>query len=254
MANSSPNTNDNRGTAKKLKDSTAIPPGVGKPNGENNPEPFADNVTPFDPGTSARPAIGPAERETLDREEALANDALLDDDEGDAPGDRDEIVKPLVDKKLPKFSIFQASLVTFELWGTVEQSGMDELLWLTTKSFAPNFEDDVELRRYRFYETVTTDGIVRLIWCPVPGKDERRPNAWIITKLDAMTLAQGTWTTMRSRSKLGQWTYRAAKRQDYPGPKFSGRTPTQWVTELRKLKMIVDTPDHHFYKRATDNE
>jgi len=208
-----------------------------------------DNVAQF-PATPS-----PEELATLDAFEELAHDAILDDDEGDAPGDKDEISRPLVVKRLPKFAVFRASQTTFDLWGTSDQQGMDELLFVTTKTFASRFEEDVELRRVRFFETVTTDGVIRLVWCIVPEKTGRQPNSWQTSKLAALEHAQSQWTTMRTRMKLAQYTFRASSKQKEHGePKFSGRTPQQWVGELKKMGMLVDSTDHEFYRRATDSE
>src|SRR6516225_1900689 len=97
----------------------------------------------------------------LDEFEQLAADTILDDDDGDEPGAKEEITTPLVFKKLPKFCNFRANPETFDLWGTTDDQGMEELVIVTTKEFAPNFEEDVELRRIRFYETVTAhDGVI----------------------------------------------------------------------------------------------
>jgi hypothetical protein len=132
---------------------------------------------------------------------------------------------------------------------------MDELLFVATKSFAPNFEDDVDLRRVRFFETVTTDGVIRLVWCFEPEKGTRKPNTWLTSKLEALQQSQKQWTTMRSRKKLQQYTYRPSRKQEvYGEPKFSGRTPAQWIAELRKLGMLVENRDHPYYKKATDSE
>jgi hypothetical protein len=56
----------------------------------------------------------------------------------------------LVVKKLSKFAHFRANPETFDLWGTTDQPGMADLLYITTKSFAPFLEADVELTRVRF--------------------------------------------------------------------------------------------------------
>ncbi len=156
-------------------------------------------------------------------------------------------------KKLPRFAVFRAHQKTFDLWGTSDQQGMDDLLYVTTKSFAPHFEEDVELRRIRFFETVTTDGVVRLVWCPVPEQGRRQSGDWLTSKLAALEHAQSQWTTMRSRKKLMQYTYRRSTKE-YGEPKFSGRTPQQWVNELKKLGILVVSKDHEFYRKATDSE
>jgi hypothetical protein len=66
-------------------------------------------------------------------------------------------------------------------------------------------------------------------------------------------MSQKQWTTMRTRVKLQQFTYRPA-RKNYGEPKFSGLTPGQHIANLKKLGILIDSPDHPFYKKATDNE
>ena len=105
----------------------------------------------------------------------------------------------------------------------------------------------------RFYETETSDGVVRLIWCFVPEKDGRRPNLWLTSKTAALDMSLKLWTTMRSRKKLGQYTYRQANK-DYGEPKFSGLTKGQLVAQLKQQGMLVDSKDHPYYRKATDTE
>jgi hypothetical protein len=188
----------------------------------------------------------------LDEAERLAADAILDDDDGDEPGQREEETLPLVVKQVPKFANFRSKKL-FETWGTVDRQGMDDLVFITTRSFAPNFEDDVDLRRVRFYETVTPDQVVRIVYCFVPETGSRTPNTWITSKLAAMEMAETQWTTMRSRRKLAQYTFRPSSK-DYGEPKFSGLTPAQHLANLKKLGLLVDSKDHPFYKKATDSE
>ena len=203
--------------------------------------------------------VEPAERlddrAVLDEFEQLAADTILDDDDGDDPGAKEEITTPLVFKKLPKFCNFRANPETFDLWGTTDDQGMEELVIVTTKEFAPNFEEDVELRRIRFYETVTAhDGLIREVWCPVPEKG-KKANLWIQTRFDALEHAKAKWTTMRSRTKLGQYTYRPSRKQEeYGEPKFSGLTRGQRVANLKKLGLLADSKNHPFFKKATDTE
>lgn len=249
-------SNTDGGQLKKSLKDKARPAVAGTVNGQTGGAPETDNVTPSQPAANTtRPHISKGEHTSLDEFERLAADAILDDDEGDTPGDKDENVQPLVVKKLPKFSVFRAHPKTFDLWGTSDQQGMDETLFVTTKSFAPQFEEDVELRRIRFFETVTTDGVVRLVWCTVPEKAKREPNSWQTSKLAALEHAQLRWTTMRTRIKLAQYTYRpSTKQKEHGEPRFSGRTPQQWITELKKLGMLIDSKDHEFYRKATDSE
>jgi hypothetical protein len=215
------------------------------------PKPTFTVVDEAEPGSSAD---GPRDdAAVLDEFEQLAADTILDDDDGDEPGAKDEISTPLVVKNLPRFANFRSNKKTFDLWGTTDRQGIDDLVYLTTKSFAPNFEDDVDLRRIRFFETVTTDGVVRLVYCFLPEKIGRMPNTWTVSKLAALEMSQSQWTTMRSRKKLQQYTYRPSSK-DYGEPKFSGLTPAQHVANLRKLGLLVDNKDHPFYRKATDRE
>ena len=60
---------------------------------------------------------------------------------------------------------------------------------------------------------------------------------------------------MRTRTKLSQYTFRpSSKQKEHGDPKFSGRIPEQWVGELKKLGLLVDSKDHEFYRKATDSE
>jgi hypothetical protein len=197
--------------------------------------------------------LSAADQALLDEYERLAADTLLDDDDGDEPSSKAEISAPLIEKNLPKFANFRANSATINLWGASDRQGLEELIYVTTKSFAPNFEDDVDLRRVRFFETVTSDRVVRLVWCFVPEQGTRKPNSWMASKLAALEHAQTVWTTMRSRKKLQQYTYRPASK-DYGKPVFSGRTPIEWVMELRKSGMLVEDKTHPYYKKATDTE
>ena len=112
-----------------------------KGNGPIQEDQETSNVTPLPPSANtAQPRVSPEEHAALDEYEKLANDALLDDDEGDAPGDKDEIVRPLIAKKLPRFAVFRASPVTFDLWGlptnkewTTFSSSPPKALRLTSK-------------------------------------------------------------------------------------------------------------------------
>jgi hypothetical protein len=218
---------------------------IARPRGNGNTTPPTESAP--------EPADNRIDAARLDDFEQLARDAILDDQDGDEPGAEEEINTPLVEKNLPRFARFRSNPVTFELWGATDQQGMDELLFVTTKKFAPNFEDDVDLRRVRFYETVTPDGVVRLIYAFVPETTGKKPNTWLTSKIAALEASKTQWTTMRSRRKLLQYTYRPS-RNDYGEPKFSGRTPGQWIAELKKMEVLVDSKDHPYYKKATDTE
>jgi hypothetical protein len=210
--------------------------------------PRGDGIAPPPAGPTSEPADNTDDKAALDEFERLADACILDDDD-DEPGIEDEIQTLPVEKNLPKFAIFRSNPETvFEMWGANDRQGMDEMIFVTTKQFAPHFEDDVDLRRVRFFETVTTDGVPRLVYCFVPEKGTRKPNLWLTSRLAAMEMSLTQWTTMRSRKLLGQFTYRPAKK-DYGEPKFSGLTKGQLVDQLRRLGLLVDSKDHPYYKR-----
>jgi hypothetical protein len=190
----------------------------------------------------------------LDEFERLAADTILDEDDGDDPSAKEEKSTIPVEKNLPKFANFRVNPDTiFDMWGASDRQGMDDNLFVTTKGFAPRFEDDVDLRKVRFFETVTTDGVVRLVWCFVPENDGKRPNLWLTSRITAFELAKTQWTTMRSRKKLQQFTYRPANK-DHGVPKFSGLTKGQLIAQIRQQGMLVDSEDHPFFRRVTDTE
>jgi len=191
----------------------------------------------------------------LDEFERLAADTILDDDDGDDPSAKEEKSTILVQKNLPKFANFRVNPDTiFDMWGASDRQDMDDNIYVTTKAFAPRFEDDVDLRKVRFFETVTAnDGVVRLVWCFVPENDGKRPNLWLTSRCAALEMAQTQWMTMRSRKKLQQFTYRPANK-DHGVPKFSGLTKGQLIAQIRQQGMLVDSEDHPFYRRVTDTE
>jgi hypothetical protein len=147
---------------------------IAQPRGNGNTTP------PTEPGPEL--ADDRNDESRLDEFEKLAKEAILDDQDGDEPGADEEISTPLVEKNLPRFAHFRSNPVTFELWGAIDRQEMDELVFVTTKKFASNFEDDVDLRRIRFYETVTPDGVVRLIYAFVPETTGKKPNTWLTSK------------------------------------------------------------------------
>src|SRR5262249_34522515 len=109
------------------------------------------------------PATRRADEAVLDQYEALERAPVLDDDDDDEPGTKEEIsVIPIVNK-MPKFARFRVNRDTFfDMWGTSDENGLDRTVVAVTKEFAPVLEEEAELRRVRFYETVTSDGVVRL--------------------------------------------------------------------------------------------
>ena len=225
-----------------------------QPNGEDS-APSDATVISIKTAATTKPAAGgddDADRRIADEFEELAADTILDDDDGDEPGAKDEITEYEVSKKLPRFSNFRTNPETFDLWGITDRQGMDDMIFVTTKSFAPEFEDDADLQRTRFYETVTTDGVIRLIYCFVPEKTGRKPLPSQTSKIAALELGMTTWATMRWRKKLMQYTYRPASK-DYGPPKFSGLKPAQFVLKLKEQGLLVVSKDHPFFKKATDS-
>jgi hypothetical protein len=194
-----------------------------------------------------------ADHEALNEAERLFAESVLTGADGDEPGEADEIRSPIVDKNLPQFSVFRTQPL-FELWATVSREGMSDNIQATTKTFAPQFENDVNLRRCRFYETVTaSDNVVRVVWAFVPENDEYNRNLWITSKIAALEHARDKWTTMRSLKKLQQYTFRASTR-DFGEPRFSGLTKEQHLKNLKDLGILVTDRNHPFYKRVTDTE
>jgi hypothetical protein len=228
-----------------------MPEQSGRPtlNRSTNPDQPSLTVVPA-PEASDSQAV--ADKAALDEAERLAADAILDEDDGDEPGQSEEESLPIVAKVPPKFSSFR-TLRLFDLWGTTDRTGMEDAVFTTTKTFAQHFEEDVELRRIRWFEAVTADRVSRLIYCFLPENSARTPNLWIASKLAALEAAQHEWTTMRSRTKLGQYTFRKSSK-DHGEPKFSGLTTAQHIFNLKKLGLLVDSTDHPFFKKATDTE
>jgi hypothetical protein len=189
----------------------------------------------------------------LDEYEELARDTILNDDDGDEPGAKEETSIPDLVKNLPKFCNFRANTTTFDLWGASDRQGMDDLVFFTTKKFAPKFEEDLDLRRVRIFETVTSDGVIRWIYCFVPEKGGRKPNLWTTSKLAALELAQTRWMTMRSRRKLQQYTHRPSAK-DHGEPKFGEFTRAKLTANLLKLGLLVISEEHPFFRKVTDTE
>jgi hypothetical protein len=189
----------------------------------------------------------------LDDFEALERATTLDGDEADEPGAKEEIgVIPVV-SKLPKFVRFRVNPdTTFDMWATTDEAGMDRTVIVVTKEFAPVLEEEIELRKVRFYETVTADGVVRLVYNFLPDKDEKNPNTWLVSKAASMELAMTGWVTMRSVKKLAQYTFRRASK-DYGPPQFSGMTKGELIAHaLRKPGLLVEDANHPFYRKAAD--
>jgi hypothetical protein len=194
-----------------------------------------------------------ADEAVLDEFEALERATTLDGDEDDEPGAKEEIAVIPVVAKLPKFNRFRVNPDTiFDMWATTDEAGMDRTVIVVTKEFAPTLEEEVELRKVRFYETVTADGVVRLVYNFLPEKDAKTPNTWLASKAAAMELAMTTWVTMRSVKKLQQYTYRRANK-DYGVPAFSGMSKGELIQHaLRKPGLLVEDETHSFYRKAAD--
>ena len=226
-------------------------------NGAEPPPPkIVESELETEPETSTSapvPTVSREDQEALNEAERLLADSILTDEDGDEPGERDEVKTPLFTKKLPQFAIFQAKRVV-DVWAAPSRDGMDDTIVITTKTFAPNFENDLELRRCRIYETVTAnDNVVRLTWAFIPETHDKTGNTWTISRFNTFEHAIGVWTTMRSRKKLSQYTFRRAAR-DHGPPRFSGLTPAQHLQNLKEMGLLVDSRDHPFFKKATDSE
>jgi hypothetical protein len=231
----------------------AHPSGIPSPSGDGaTSEPLkpagdiAVGSLPPDPGPTADEAI-------LDEFEALERATTLDGDEDDEPGAKEEVALIPVVGKLPKFARFRVNPDTiFDMWGVTDEAGMDRTVIVVTKEFAPVLEEEVELRKVRFYETVTADGVVRLVYNFLPENDEKTPNSWLASKAAVMERAKTTWVTMRSVKRLGQYTFRPASK-DYDPPQFSGMSRGELIHHaLRKAGLLVEDESHGFYRKAAD--
>jgi hypothetical protein len=206
-----------------------------------------------DDAAKAQPKGAHSDKAILDDFEALERATTLDGDEDDEPGAKEEIAVIPVVSKLPKFARFRVNPDTvFDMWGTTDEAGMDRTVIVVTKEFAPVLEEEVELRKVRFYETVTADGVVRLVYNFLPEKDAKNPNTWLTSKASAMELAMTAWVTMRSVKKLAQYTFRRASK-DYGPPRFSGMTKGELIHHaLRKPGLLVEDDTHPYYRKAAD--
>ena len=213
---------------------------------QNGVEQFKPILDPADPGPRADEAV-------LDDFVALERATTLDGDEDDEPGAKEEISAIPVVSKLPKFSRFRVNPDTiFDMWATTDEAGMDRTVIVVTKDFAPELEEVTDLRKVRFYETVTADDVVRLVYNFLPEKDAKTPNTWLTSKAAAMELAMTAWVTMRSVKKLAQYTFRRATK-DYGPPRFSGLTKGELIHRaLSKPGLLVEDASHPFYRKAAD--
>jgi len=200
------------------------------------------------------PQLSKEDRAALDEYERLERDNILDDEDVDPDSDTDEPgVIEIVDKP-PKWTPFRVNRATvFDLWGVTNQVGMDKTIVAVTKEFAPEIEAlDIDLRRVRFWEVATPDGVVRLIYGYLPEKGARSPNPWLISKREAMEHACGHWTILSSRKRLGKYAFRKSKKP-LPAPQFSGYTRGGLIEfGLRKNGLLVEDNTHPFYRKVAE--
>jgi hypothetical protein len=225
-----------------------------KPNGEDTTVvQFPETAAPQSEKTVSDEVS--SDKAVLDEFEQLEKECIIEDADGPEPGAGEEVKILPIEKLPPAFSNFRSNPKTlFDLWGTSVQEAMDTLVYVTTKGFAPNFEEDVELRRVRFYETVTAkDNVVRLVYCFLPEEGRRKPNSWIASKKNALDHSLTQWTTMRTRPKLQQYTHRPS-RKDYGEPRFSGLTKGQLLAELKQQGLLILDKKHPFFTLVTDTE
>jgi hypothetical protein len=177
---------------------------------------------------------------------------ILDDDDGDEPAGREEAgIIPVV-KKLPKFVPFRVNpLTVFDLWATTETSGVDTTVLGVSREFAPQLEEEDEgLRRCRFYESVTEDGVVRLITNFLPDADSSRPNTWLASKKAGLELAMTCWVTMRTKLREQRYAFRRVT-HDLGEPRFSGYSRGQLIEfALRRPGLFIEDASHRYYKKA----
>ena len=140
------------------------------------------------------------------------------------------------------------------MWGTTDENGMEKVVVPVSKEFAPVLEEEVELRRVRFYETATPDGVVRLAYCFMPDKDEKTPNTWLASKQACFEKAKSCWVSMRSNRQVQQYVFRANTR-DLGSPQFSGMGRGELIdSALRKPGLLAEDDSHPFYRKAADLE
>jgi hypothetical protein len=138
------------------------------------------------------------------------------------------------------------------MWATTDEAGLDRNIVVVSKEFAPVLEEETELRRVRFYETVTSDGVVRLVFNFMPDRNAKNQNTWLASKQAALEAAFTCWVTMRSRRNMQQYTHRRALKD--PGePRFSGLRRGELIHKALRLPgLLVEDEEHPFYKKAAD--
>jgi hypothetical protein len=216
-----------------------------------------ETVLPFPQPTDERHPPERTDEEILDEMAALERDTILTDE--DEPLEHgSEIVRIEVTDRLPQFAHFRTNpLTVFKMHGCTDEGGrggLDKGIVVVRKSFRAKLEADgeVNLREIQFYETYTNDGVIRLIYTTLPEKDANKPNAWLVTKRNALDAAMHQWVTMRSSIKQGQYTYRPSY-ANFGEPKFTGMTMMQIVAEvLRKQGYLIEDETHRFYRAAAN--
>ena len=105
--------------------------------------PPGDNVHPLPNGAAQpEPSHDPAEaRQTdkavLDNYEALERSVILDDEDEDELGGKDEIAAIPIVKKMPKFTRFRVNPETvFDMLATTDEAGMESTIIAVSKEFA----------------------------------------------------------------------------------------------------------------------
>jgi hypothetical protein len=206
------------------------------------------------PGAGANGSTPPpvSDAEQLDEFEKLARDNILEEDEDETSRDDEKGVIAVV-SKIPKFVGFRVNPATvFDLFGLTDAAGMDKAVLVVTRDFAPVLEEYEDLRRVRFYETVSFDGVPRIVYNFMPDRDARTPNLWLASKQEAMEAAATRWVTMRSRRKLGKFAHQVCRR-DYGTPKFTGWTIGEIIQyALRNQGLLIENEVHPFYRKAAD--
>jgi|SRR5215469_4199389 len=197
----------------------------------------------------AAPPLSDADKAILDEYERLESATVIDEDDTEIDGG-DEPSTIEVEDRIPRWTPFRVNPNTsFVLWGVIHHSNMDKTIIVSTKEFGPELEaQEVDLRPVRFWETVTQDSVIRLVYSFVPEKGARKPNNWLVSKREVMNAAKDDWVTMTSRPKFGKFTFRKCRR-DHGEPKFSGYTIGQLIEYgLRKPGLLVENETHAFYK------
>jgi hypothetical protein len=195
-----------------------------------------------------------SDTEQLDEYERIARDCILEEDEDEVSRDDEKGIIAVI-SKMPKFVGFRVNPATIiDLFGLTDADGLEKTVLAVSKEFAPTLEEYEDLRRVRFYETVSFDGVPRIVYNFMPDKDSRTPNLWLASKKEVMEAAVKHWVTMRSRRKLGKFTHQRCRR-DYGEPRFLGWSVGEIIIHvLKKPGLLIESEDHPFYRKAADLE